>query len=545
MGTLRTYARNALSNWMYYAVSMGVMFFMTPYVAHSLGKSGYGIWSIVITLVGYLGLAELGTRVSLGRFINYYMGRGETDKVNGCINTAQVFFLFCGVILFAAAGVLAWAFPMLFPKASGPMVVQARVALIVMPLGLLMSFLMAGFNQVFIASDRFDVQNGVSLAALVVQTVGALLVLNRHVGWGGVVPRDLGGGVLFATTGLGIVGLSVVHVGSGLLRLVLAMTLAHRIWPPLRVRLSLASLRQFRELFNFSIWAFLGNIGSQLLHWTDTMVIGMVFGSELVAVYAIGSMLLIRVQGFVGQGLSPLFPQMVKACARDDWATLRSLFYRGNIVLMALSIPILTGLIVFGREFILQWMGEGYRLSYVILVILAISKYFGFLSAMCPSICSGMNRPQFTTLIVLGQGVTNLGCTLLFILPLGMGIEGVALGTLVPRIVFSLILLVVVMRWIGLSPRTFLMVSLWRWGVGIGGFLVIGYALNRLVPPDGWLHFFVKVALSLVLYLPLAWWTVLRGEERRQVLDRVRQQAAFLRGKRPILPAGAAKKSDE
>src|SRR5215813_5055411 len=52
--------RNVLTNWGAYVLAMGVNFFLSPYVVHHLGNTGYGVWTVILSLTGYLGLLDLG-----------------------------------------------------------------------------------------------------------------------------------------------------------------------------------------------------------------------------------------------------------------------------------------------------------------------------------------------------------------------------------------------------------------------------------------------------------------------------------------------------
>ena len=51
---------NALSNWVSLGVNVIIGFVLTPFIIRSLGKTGYGIWTLVCSFVGYYGLLNLG-----------------------------------------------------------------------------------------------------------------------------------------------------------------------------------------------------------------------------------------------------------------------------------------------------------------------------------------------------------------------------------------------------------------------------------------------------------------------------------------------------
>ena len=71
MSKSRIYARNLGANWIGYGANLAVMFFMSPFVVHSLGNARYGVWTLLTSLTGYLGLVDIGVRGGTGRYINY------------------------------------------------------------------------------------------------------------------------------------------------------------------------------------------------------------------------------------------------------------------------------------------------------------------------------------------------------------------------------------------------------------------------------------------------------------------------------------------
>ncbi|HEV2990940.1 MAG TPA: oligosaccharide flippase family protein, partial [Candidatus Angelobacter sp.] len=69
--------RNVISNWGSYVIAMGVNFFLSPYVVNHLGNVTYGVWTLLLSLTGYLGLLDLGVRGAVTRYVARF--HTETD----------------------------------------------------------------------------------------------------------------------------------------------------------------------------------------------------------------------------------------------------------------------------------------------------------------------------------------------------------------------------------------------------------------------------------------------------------------------------------
>ena len=78
---MRRVLRNIFSNWTGYFVTVVVGFFLAPFVLHHLGNTGYGVWTLVLSLTGYFGLLDLGIRSSVGRFVARYVALADEDQV--------------------------------------------------------------------------------------------------------------------------------------------------------------------------------------------------------------------------------------------------------------------------------------------------------------------------------------------------------------------------------------------------------------------------------------------------------------------------------
>jgi len=496
MSRARIYVRNLAANWFGYGANLVVMFFISPFVVHSLGDVRYGVWSLLMSLTGYLGLVEIGTRAGLGRYINYYLGRGDIPKANGIINTALAIFAVVGVLLLVVASGLGAFLGMIFTKIPEAFVPGARIVLLLVALNLWLSFIQAAFRQILTAFERFDLINATAVMVLGLRTAGTVVAL---------------------TNGGGITSLALVHVGSSLVAVVATAILARRTFPELRLSKSGASGERFRELFGFSIWAFVGNIAMNLLWWTDATVITILLGPAMVTFYSIPLMLVHYGRGVVGQFATILGPHTIKASSVGDFRELRDILRWGSKVNMLLAIPMFAGMIFFGGQFIELWMGRRYSASGPILMLLAIPQLVVQATRAGWGIINGLGYVRFAATMALVQGLINLGLTLLFVMAMGLGLQGVALGTMVPMVVFNVVMGGFVLRWIRYPAREFISDNVLRYIYCTMAFSLICYLAGLLPVASNWPSFVLKVAAALALFLPLSIYLLFGKDERQRM----------------------------
>ena len=73
--------KNVFSNWTSLVLNIVIAFFLTPYVINTIGTRGYGIWVVVLSIVGYYGLLDLGVRSAILRYVALNVGKGDRDEL--------------------------------------------------------------------------------------------------------------------------------------------------------------------------------------------------------------------------------------------------------------------------------------------------------------------------------------------------------------------------------------------------------------------------------------------------------------------------------
>jgi len=484
--------RHLSASWVAYGANLVVMFFLSPFVVHRLGDHAYGLWSLIVSVTGYLGLIEVGMRASLGRFINCAFGRGDARGVSDTLNAATAFFVLLAVPLFVSAGVVSMALPSLVAEIPQDLVAPSQTALWLATLNVWLAFFSASLTQVITARERFDLVAGINVVVLLTRTVGTILALEA----GGRLPELAG--VQAGSTAAAVVGTYLV---------------ARRVFPALQVRPWQARWDILRELIGFGLWAFLGRVGMQLLYWTDTIVVAVFFGPKQVALYAIAGMLVMRAKGLVNECGHIFGPRVIQTAARGEWSALRWQLCRASIVVIAIAVPVLGSLIVLGRQFLGLWIGRDYETGYGVVVILALSQFAAVAAMMGTPVFAALHRVRFAGLITVAQAIVNVALTLVFVGIWKMGMEGVAWGTFFPRVVFSSIAGVAAMRWVALPLARFAREVVLAWIVLAGTFAAGALLISALPVATGWAGLFGKLTAMVVLYAPVAVLCLLRRRE--------------------------------
>lgn len=490
--TARVFAKNLLANWVGLFADVIVAFFLTPYIIGSLGLVVYGIWSLVNTLVGYFGLIDMGIRGSVGRYINYYLARNDDRRVGEVVSTSLVFLTVMSIVVIGIAYLVGQNFVALFPKTPPEFHDQVAFLLPIMAINLWLAFLIAIFRNVLGALDRYDIATGINLVALILRTIGVVVVLRSGHGIGGLALVTLAVNWFIAT------GMALA---------------AMRRYPTLVVSLALANRERFAEIWKFGLTAFVTRSASQLVYESGQVVAMYFLGPAAVGVYSVATMLIQNARSLIEQIGVTIYPSVMRAGSVKDFPALRAMFDWYARISFLLALLLYLGLAVFGGRFIELWVGPEFSLAFSVLQLLAIGELGQIFTSTGTLSLFALDRVRFNLYIAVLEALLNLAISIV-LLALTHSIIGAAIGFCLPMFLFRGIIIPIVCTRILEIPYKEYMRAIGRPVsaiVATTGLLFL--AIDRVLPHTGWPTFIIGVVIASSLYaFPSA--ALLLGKQR-------------------------------
>ena len=494
-------AKNILSNWTCYVFSMALNFFVAPFVVRHLGNEQYGVWTVVLSLTGYLGLLDLGVRGAVTRYTARYHAQSDHNRTNETTSAAMATFLLTSLIALLLSIVLA-AFVIQRLKMPPQSIATARVVLLVTGVNICVSLINGVYGGVLIGLQRFDLTNAIEIFNAAARAASIILALHF---------------------GLGIITLALIQLAFTATKFVANYHYAHRYYPELRVRPWKADRVSLKSVFSFSFFTFLMQVSASLIYASDNVLIGAYFPVAIITFYAIGGNLLEYARAVVAGISQAITPLASSLQARDDLIGLRRLILQASQLGTMVAAPIALTFILRGRHFIELWMGSQYaNLSGSILAILAGTMIFTAANSPTGGIMLGLGKHKPIVPALLMEGICNL--LLSIVLLKRMGVLGVAVGTLIPNLAANLFFWPwYVKRTVSISPLTYATNAWWQPGIALIPFTLASYAIERYWQASNLILFFSQVALCLPLALA-GYWACCMDEQQRK---NIRQQLSY------------------
>lgn len=424
----------ALLSYVYLGLGTLISIAYTPFMIRLLGQSEYGLYNLVASVVGYLGLLNFGFGHAYIRYYSRFKTEQATNEIKKLNGMFLIVFSIIGLIAIAAGLVLVSYTETIFgSELTARELSRAKILMAIMVVNIAFTFPGLVFNSHITATERFVFQKSMQVVRVIANPFLVLPIL---------------------IMGYGSVGMVVV-----ITLLNLSIEVSHVIFCFRKLKMRF-SFKEFdfslmREMAVFSSFIFINLIVNQINWNVDRFILGRFHGTISVATYSLAAQLntyYLSISTAISNVFIPRVNQMVSA--RNDNRELSSLFTRvGRLQFIVLAM-IFSGLVFFGKPFIHIWAGADYAESYLIALILIIPVTIPLIQNLGIEIQRAKNMHKFRSWVYLFIAIGNIAITIPLVKAFG-GV-GAALGTAVALVVGNIL----IMNWyyhyrVGLNMKYF------------------------------------------------------------------------------------------
>jgi O-antigen/teichoic acid export membrane protein len=483
--------RNAIANWGAFIYVAAVSFFLSPVIVNSLGSTGYGVWSLLVAVVGYLGLLDFGVRGAVTRFIAHHHAVGDLKASSLIATAAVVLFGLLGLLAILISSGLSWLAPVLF-HIPADLMFDARVVLVLGGLTICTTLIGAVYGGVVTGLERFDISSGIEILLTTVRSATVLVALKL---------------------GYGLITLAWIHFFSSVLYGLAMWGTVRRILPGLRFQFREKLAPHVRTILSFSTYLSMIHILGIVIYYTDALVIATLLPISAVGIYAIAGNLADYARK-VASALSKMFTPRISAMKSAGSDQIVSAVLEGSRAATLATLPIVMTYLFRGETFIRIWMGPEYGHSAgAVLEVFAYVVWAGSARAVAGAAIIGVNLHRRLIPLLVFEAVCNL--VLSIVLARRLGVVGVAVGTLIPGLIVSLVLMPRCLKQtIGVPVSAYYSKALLRPTLSCVPFAIATYLIERYLPTDSMGIFFLQVCLAAPLAIAGAFAGCLTAEER-------------------------------
>src|SRR5689334_21605546 len=170
-GLWKTLYRNAFSSMAGTILSLAIGFFSFPFIVHRLGATAYGIWMLALSIVGYLGLLDIGLGPTLIKKTAEHLARGpsETKALSRTVSTVFFIYLCIGIIV-GVAILLIGTLGYRWFKVGPELVPTFRIVLWLVGIQTAVGFPLSVASGIIGGLQEFHILNTLNIAANFIRT---------------------------------------------------------------------------------------------------------------------------------------------------------------------------------------------------------------------------------------------------------------------------------------------------------------------------------------------------------------------------------------
>ena len=481
-------------------ISMGVTtiigFIYIPMLLLFLTKSQYGLYQLIGSIIAYLTIMDFGLANTVTRYYSRYLAhKDNTGKENILAISTILYSIIAIFVIIIGLIVLHYVLPLYADTLSLQDLQTAKVIFIIMLINLAIIIPAHVFTAVINAHEKFVFARSVTITNAILQPVLVLLVLN------------------FKAT---VISLVIVQT---FCNIAVAFINMYYCFKKLNIKIKLHFWNKplVREVLTFSVFIFLGMIMDQVYWKTGQVILGAVTGTEAVAVYSIAVYLSMAYMSF-STGISNVFlPKLSGISAQtEEMAEINNIFVKTGRIQFLVIFLILSGFILYGKQFIIFWVGNSFTDAYLYSVILMIGLFIPLIQNTAISILQAKNKHAFRSIIYFIIAVLNV----LISIPMAKkyGGLGCAITTTVCLFIAQVIIINFYYKNLGIEIFTFFR-NIFKMFLPAIFIFNIGYFINIFIEIRNVKFFIVQILFYILIYAIIMWQFAMNDYEKKLILN--------------------------
>ena len=472
---------------------------LMPYFIKVLGSEQYGLWILVLSVMGWFDVVSLGFPQAVQRQIVQALELKDHKRVNIVFST--------GLVLFGALGLASVLLligltqvPAIFGVEGVDQITLINI-LLVLSVKVLWGFMMNPFHGFFSGLLRFDIDANISSLNVMIKALLVFWLISDFNIWGAVAATLL----------------------ADILTNLLKIYYAKQLFPSLTFKTKLVSKDEIRDLFSYSKHIVLNGIAVTIASKSGPLIITQLFDLHSVAIQRVATSLTMHLRAFINSVagvFSPIFNQMA---ARKQ--NMEKIFIQTTTINMFVSTVLHLFLLMFGKVFIILWVGSDFEYSVFMLYTVIFPSLCISFSSSTISILLAQANHKLLSVVTLTSVCINIPLSILF--GLKFGLIGVVLGSGITNSFFNIVVQMVLFKHYNdykisvLYKQLFVALSL-TYGVGF-----IGIYILDLLKIDTWLELVISGMLAFPFILLICWMLLLSKELKVKLYKLLTEQLKF------------------
>mgnify|MGYP003937599081 FL=1 len=327
-------------------------FAYVPILLSYLDKSQYGLYQLMGSVIAYMSVMDFGLSGTITRYYSRYLALGDKKNQANILALSALIYGSITILILIAGVIVYFNLDSIFSKSlTVDELFKARQIFIIMLFNVAITIPSHIFTAVINANERFIFIRLLSIIQTLLQPFVVIAIM--------LYKAD-------------VLGLVLVQTFFNLITIILKIYYSFNKLK-IKIRLYFWDRPLLMEMLGFSFFIFLNMIVDQIYWKTDQVILGIISGTSAVALYSIAAQLDSYYMNFSSNINNVFLPRISAITAKtEDMSEINNIFNKvGRIQFFIMSL-ILTGFILYGKDFIGFWAGEDFKPAYYMALIVMI-----------------------------------------------------------------------------------------------------------------------------------------------------------------------------
>lgn len=473
-------------------ISLMVTVFYTPVLLNKLGQAEYGLYSLVASIISYLSVLDMGFGNAMIRFISKSQAREERENESEINGIFILLYTIIGIISMLIGILLFLNVETLFSKTLNvEEMCKAKIIMGILVVTVSVSFPLSVFDSYAVSSEKFTFLKiiGIIKTVLIPLTMLPLLFYG----------------------GKSIVMVLVNSFYNIIFHLITMYYCFKKLNMKIKFKIKNVNKMLLKSIMVYSFFIFLGIIVDNVFKNTDQIILGLEVGTVAVSIYAVASQITQMNQLF-STTISGLFlPKITKMLEKqNDKQKVSNMFIKISRVQLYIMMLILSGFLIFGRQFLSLWAGQEYVEAYYIVLILIVPSVVPLTQNIGITILQAQNKHKFRSIVYILIAIFNIFVSI----PLAKYYSGIgaAIGSALATILGQIIVMnIYYYKKIKLDiPKYWKFFLIYTLPIGVISSL-IKYLIRNIY--FTWKTFFIAMIIYVIIY-SLMMYMYMNSEEK-------------------------------
>lgn len=360
-----------------------------PVLLHYIGKEQYGLYQLIAAVVAYIAIMDLGFSNAITRFYTMYFHQKNIEKAENTLAMAS--FVYAAIaILISFIGILIYCFfNEIFLSLTLEEMREAKIVYWILFFNVLLTVSTSMFTAVINTHEKFIFLKIINLIQTLLPSIIVIFFIKFYPNIYFLVLLQL------IITSICII-IKIYYCFK-----IIKIKIKYYYWDSLL----------FNNILKLSISVFIVMVSDQIFWRSNQIILGVNIDTTAVTIYSLAMSICMNymVLGSVIPGIFNV--KLIKLFAEESgFSKMSDEFVKlGRYQILFLGIFV-SGFFLFGNEFIMLWLGNGFEQVYLITCVLMIPLTIDFIQSAGQTILQVKNLYWIKAKIFIILGIINIFC---------------------------------------------------------------------------------------------------------------------------------------